>query len=172
MNKTLATLALAAVAALVLSACNGNGTGAHWCGSGAQRRRRVTVAPRWPYARHRQRPARSCTPAAPRSRHTPTISEISPSARTIRRRRRRDKVRSSTAAPTQGTIYYCLTGSGAGRKAFEGGSQDSGAPPTGPCAPLGATPTGFGWPSRSDGLRRQRRAMTSSEYQCLVRTKS
>lgn len=48
------------------------------------------------------------------------------------------------AVPTTGTIYYCLTGSGAGRKAFEGGSADAPAPPTGPCAPLGATATGFG----------------------------
>ncbi|MGC1379446.1 MAG: substrate-binding domain-containing protein [Candidatus Baltobacteraceae bacterium] len=68
------------------------------------------------------------------------------------------------AAGTHGTIYYCLTGSGAGRKAFEGGSQDSGAPPEGACAPLGATPTGFG--SRTDPMdfAGSDAAMTSSEY--------
>lgn len=46
------------------------------------------------------------------------------------------------------TIYYCLTGSGVGRKDFEGGSQDASYPPLGPCAGLGASPTGFG--SRTD----------------------
>ena len=42
----------------------------------------------------------------------------------------------------KGTIYYCLTGSGAGRKQFDGDpSRLSG---TAACAPLGDTPTGFG----------------------------
>ncbi|MBV8372802.1 MAG: hypothetical protein JOY69_06045, partial [Candidatus Eremiobacteraeota bacterium] len=54
------------------------------------------------------------------------------------------------AAPTTGTIFYCLANSGAGRKAFEGGPGDASAPPTGPCAPLGDTPTGFG--GRQDPL--------------------
>ena len=53
------------------------------------------------------------------------------------------------SAPTQGTIYYCINNSTDGRKAFEG-SGDSGFPPTGPCAPLGATATGFG--GRQDPL--------------------
>ncbi len=68
------------------------------------------------------------------------------------------------AAPTHGTVYYCLTGSGAGRRAFEGGSQDSSAPPTGPCAPLGASPTGFG--SRTDPMdfAGSDQAMSSTEY--------
>ena len=66
-------------------------------------------------------------------------------------------------APTVGTIYYCLTGSGDGRKAFENYS-DSGFPPTGPCAPLGATPTGFG--GRQDPLdfAGSDVAMTSVDY--------
>lgn len=48
------------------------------------------------------------------------------------------------SAGLKGSIYYCQTSSGDGRKAFEGGSGDAAFPPTGPCAPLGATPTGYG----------------------------
>ncbi len=48
-------------------------------------------------------------------------------------------------APTTGTIYYCLTGSGFGRAAF---TNPNGKSITGistqPCAPLGASPTGMG----------------------------
>ncbi|HEV3089901.1 MAG TPA: substrate-binding domain-containing protein [Candidatus Cybelea sp.] len=67
------------------------------------------------------------------------------------------------AAPTQGTIYYCLTSSTDGRHAFEGYS-DSGYPPTGPCAALGQTATGFG--GRQDPLDfvGSAVAMPSSEY--------
>lgn len=53
------------------------------------------------------------------------------------------------AAPTVGTVYYCFTNSGDGRKAFEG-EGDSAFPPTGPCAPLNQSPTGFG--GRQDPL--------------------
>ncbi|MBV9719670.1 MAG: substrate-binding domain-containing protein [Candidatus Eremiobacteraeota bacterium] len=53
------------------------------------------------------------------------------------------------AAPTQGTVYYCLTSSTDGRHAFEG-YEDSGYPPTGPCAALGDAATGFG--GRQDPL--------------------
>ena len=67
------------------------------------------------------------------------------------------------SAPTQGTIYYCINNSTDGRKAFEG-SGDSGFPPTGPCAPLGATATGFG--GRQDPLDfvGTATAMPSTEY--------
>ena len=44
------------------------------------------------------------------------------------------------AAPTNGTVYYCLTGSGFGRAAFESNNGTT----TAACAPLGATPTGLG----------------------------
>lgn len=68
------------------------------------------------------------------------------------------------AAPTQGTIYYCLTSSTDGRHAFEG-YNDSAYPPTGPCAPLGESATGFG--GRQDPLDfvGTAVAMPSSEYQ-------
>ena len=104
-------------------------------------------------------------PAARLSPATRTISEINPIGNYNQAQTPPGQGSLFYAAPTHGTIYYCLTGSGAGRKAFEGGSQDSGAPPTGPCAPLGATPTGFG--SRTDPLdfAASDQAMTSSEYQ-------
>jgi ABC-type phosphate transport system substrate-binding protein len=41
-----------------------------------------------------------------------------------------------------GTIFYCLTGSGAGRKQFNG--DPTRLPATAACAALGDTPTGFG----------------------------
>jgi hypothetical protein len=68
------------------------------------------------------------------------------------------------AVPTIGTIYYCLASSGAGRKVFEGGPGEGSAPATGPCAPLGATATGFG--GRQDPLDfvGSSVAMPSTEY--------
>lgn len=50
------------------------------------------------------------------------------------------------AAGTKGTIYYCLTGSGFGRKEFEANNGTA----TAACAPLGASPSGFG--GRQDPL--------------------
>lgn len=47
------------------------------------------------------------------------------------------------SAGTQGTIYYCSASSTEGREAFED-YKDSSWPPTGPCAELGQTATGFG----------------------------
>lgn len=47
---------------------------------------------------------------------------------------------------TRGTIYYCLTGSGFGRNEFVANNGTA----TAACAPLGATPTGFG--GRQDPL--------------------
>ncbi len=50
------------------------------------------------------------------------------------------------AAPTNGTVYYCLTGSGYGRAAFEANNGTA----TTACAPLGVSPTGLG--GRQDPL--------------------
>lgn len=50
------------------------------------------------------------------------------------------------AAPTAGTVYYCLTGSGYGRAEF---TTNNGTAITA-CAPLGASPSGFG--GRQDPL--------------------
>ncbi len=164
MNKTLATLAPAAVAALMLSACNGNTAGG---GTG--------VAPSVPAtgtaSRHHGRFGPNDN--GPQDLHAGGATfpgyaynlGNQPVGSYNQAQAPPGQGSLFYAAPTKGTIYYCLTGSGAGRKAFEGGSQDSGAPPTGPCAPLGATPTGFG--SRTDPMdfAASDQAMTSSEYQ-------
>jgi len=67
------------------------------------------------------------------------------------------------AAPTTGTIYYCITGSTAGRNAFEG-ANDSKYPPTGPCATLGQTATGFG--GRQDPLDFTGSAVAMASTEC------
>lgn len=67
------------------------------------------------------------------------------------------------SAPTTGTIYYCLTSSTDGRKAFEG-EGDSGFPPTGPCAALGAAATGFG--GRQDPLDFVATAVALASTEC------
>ncbi len=165
MNKTLATLAPAAVAALMLSACNGNSVGGATgvapvpnAGAAPQAHRggRMRGADNGPQDLH----AGGATfPAYAYNLGNQPVgtydqAQAPPGQGSL-----------FYAAPTHGTIYYCLTGSGAGRKAFEGGSQDSGAPPTGPCAPLGATPTGFGGRTDPMDFAGSDVAMTSSEYQ-------
>lgn len=69
------------------------------------------------------------------------------------------------SAPTTGTIYYCLTSSTDGRHAFEG-YQDSGYPPTGPCAPLGSSATGFG--GRQDPLDFVATAVALASTECCA----
>jgi phosphate transport system substrate-binding protein len=157
MHKVLATLALAAAPALLFSACNGAAGGS----SG------IAPLPNGSTSAHRLHPhdngpqdlhAGGATfPAyAYNLANQPVGSyeypQTPPGVGSL-----------FNAAPTTGTIYYCLTGSGAGRKAFEG-SGDQSAPPTGPCAPLGATPTGFG--GRQDPLDfvGSDVAMPSTEY--------
>jgi ABC-type phosphate transport system substrate-binding protein len=159
MNKTLATLALATVPALLLSACNGgamspSGTSAlpattHTVGGHAKPN---DNGPQDLHAGGATFPAYAYNLAnQPVGNYDQ--AQQPPGQGSL-----------FNAAPTAGTIYYCLTGSGAGRKAFEGGSGDSSAPPTGPCAPLGATPTGFG--GRMDPLDfvGSDVAMPSTEY--------
>lgn len=159
MHKALATLALAAVPALALSACNGSATG----GSTA-----IAPLPNAPASARKMHPHDN----GPQDLHAGGATfpaygynlanqpvgnynypQTPPGVGSL-----------FAAAPTNGTIYYCLTGSGAGRKAFEGGPQDQNAPPTGPCAPLGASPTGFG--GRQDPLDfvGSDVAMPSTEY--------
>ena len=58
----------------------------------------------------------------------------------------RERVLFSPATAAAGTIYYCLTGSGFGRKEFEANNGTA----TQACAALGATPVGFG--ARQDPL--------------------
>ncbi len=135
MNKTLVALALsAATAALALSACNGS-SGA---GSG------VASIPNAPTGSHRVR----ANDNGPQDLHAggatfPAYAynlgdqpaglysspQATPGPGSI-----------LASAGTAGVVYYCLTGSGFGRKQFTGQSITA----TVACAPLGASPTGFG----------------------------
>jgi ABC-type phosphate transport system substrate-binding protein len=68
------------------------------------------------------------------------------------------------SAGTTGTIYYCLTGSGFGRKVFEGPNVAAPNAATAACAPLGATPTGFGARHDPPDFVGSDIAMASSDY--------
>jgi ABC-type phosphate transport system substrate-binding protein len=141
MRNMLAVLALAAVPALILSACSGNAAGP---GAGG-------ALPSGPAAHHR---GVGPNDNGPQDLHaggatfpaygynlgnqpvgTYQYPQAPPGQGSI-----------FYAAPTKGTVYYCLTGSGYGRKEFE---QNNGTATTA-CAPLGASPTGFG--GRQDPL--------------------
>ena len=149
MKNALATLALAAVPALILSACNGNAGG-----SGV-----APTVPNAPAASSHHRHMRGAD-NGPQDLHAggstfaayaynlgnqPTGTYNSPQAPP-------GQGSLFYAAPTQGTIYYCLTGSGFGRAAFESNN--------------GTTTTGMRTarrhadrarrPSRSARFRRQR----------------
>ena len=139
MNKTLATLVLASAPALILSACNGGG------GSGMSSIPTANGA-----SRHRMGPNDN----GPQDLHAGgatfpayaynlasqpvglyTQAQPGPGAGSL-----------FFSAPTKGTVYYCLTGSGYGRAEF---IQNNGTATTA-CAALGLSPTGFG--GRQDPL--------------------
>jgi len=158
MKKTLVALALTALPAVMLSACNGSATG----GTG------VAPLPNAPASQH-GRMRRNDN--GPQDLHAggadiPAIAfNLGNQPVGYYNQTQQPPGQGSLfyAAPTTGTIYYCLTSSTDGRKAFYG-SGDSGFPPTGPCAPLGAAATGFG--GRQDPLDfvASATALTSAEY--------
>lgn len=139
MKNALATLALAAVPALILSACNGNAAGGgpgvapavnapaassphhgrmHHQDNGPQDLHAGGATfPAYAYNLGNQPVGLYSQPQAPPGQGSLLY-----------------------AAPTTGTVYYCLTGSGFGRAAFESNNGTT----TAACAPLGATPTGLG----------------------------
>jgi ABC-type phosphate transport system substrate-binding protein len=147
MRNTLATLALAAFSALLLSACGGTAAG-----------NAMGVTPGIPNA-----PAASRGHRAHRLDNGPQDlhaggADIPGIAYNLGDQPVGNYNQNQTppgqgslfyAAPTSGTIYYCITSSTDGREAFED-YKDSGYPPTGPCAPLGSPATGFG--GRQDPL--------------------
>ncbi len=154
MKNTLATLALAAIPALVLSACNG-GT----AGSGAG----VSAIPNTPASHSRIRHddngpqdlhAGGSTFAAYAynlgSQPVGSYTDPQPPPGT-----------GSLFANYggTGTIYYCLTGSGFGRAAFESNNGTT----TDPCAPLGASPTGLGGRQDPPDFAGSDAAMASTE---------
>jgi|SRR5579883_672105 len=142
MRKTLVTLALAALPALILSACNGSSAGGYGM---------TPTAPSAPAASHHRirgldngpqdlHAGGATFPAYGYNLGNQPVGTYNqpqspPGQGSI-----------FYAAPTKGTVYYCLTGSGYGRKEFEANNGTA----TTACAPLGASPSGFG--GRQDPL--------------------
>ncbi len=139
MKNILATLALAAAPALILSACNGNaaGTGVsaipnapaahgsriHHEDTGADLEAGGATFPAYAYNLGNQPTGQGTGPRTP-----PGTGSL------------------FASYGGNGTIYYCLTGSGFGRSEFEANNGTA----TVACQPLGATPAGFG--ARQDPL--------------------
>ncbi|HVR45358.1 MAG TPA: substrate-binding domain-containing protein [Candidatus Binatia bacterium] len=157
MNKTLATVALAAVPALLLSACNGSAGGGNSAiaplpnssqASHATRVRGLDNGPNDLHAGGATFPAYAYNLASqPAGLYNQP--QAPPGQGSL-----------FYSVPTKGTIFYCLTGSGYGRAEF---TTNNGTATTA-CAPLGASPTGFG--GRQDPLDfvGSDVALKSSEY--------
>lgn len=139
MNKHLVALALAAVTALMLSACNG-GSGAgsgispipNASGSAAHRVRRASSSSNDMWAGGATFPAYGYNLGA-QPVGTPGPGQPTPGPGSILY---------AAGQKIGDNIYYCLTGSGFGRKEFEANNGTA----TQACAALGQTPTGFGAP--------------------------
>jgi len=140
MNKALATLALAAVPALLLSACNSqSGVASLPRGTGASTQSNAQGGPRMHHNDNGPQDLHAGGATFPAYAYNLASQPVG--------------LYSSPQAPpgtgslfakvkTTGTIYYCLTGSGAGRKQFDG--DPARLPGSAACAALGDTPTGFG----------------------------
>jgi len=143
MKNTLAALALAALPALILSACNGSTAGSPGV---------VPISSGPSAVSHRSR-VRG-TDNGPQDLHAggadfPAYAynlEKQPVGTYNQAQSPPGQGSLFYAAPTQGTIYYCINSSGYGRKEFEANNGTA----TTACAPLDASPTGFG--GRQDPL--------------------
>ncbi|MFY9884978.1 MAG: substrate-binding domain-containing protein [Candidatus Cybelea sp.] len=141
MRNILATVALAAVPALVMSACSGNGQGTG-----------VSAVPNVPAstAGHHNRPLDTGADLEAGGATFPAFGYnlgSQPVGSGVSGTRPGPGAGSLFASyGGAGTIYYCLTGSGFGRKEFEANNGTA----TQACAALGATPVGFG--ARQDPL--------------------
>jgi ABC-type phosphate transport system substrate-binding protein len=148
MKKALATMALAAVPALILSACNGTGQSGvaslpnassistQSNAQGGPRMRHNDNGPQDLHAGGATFPAYAYNTAS-QPVGTFSMPQAPPGGASL-----------FAHYGGTGTIYYCLTGSGAGRLQFDG--DPSRLPATAACAGLGDTPTGFG--GRADPL--------------------
>ena len=159
MKKPLVTLALAAVPALLVSACNGGTNGS----SGM-----TPALPNAPAASHHRMHRND---NGPQDLHAggadiPAIAyNLGSQPVGYYNQSQPGPLQGSLfyAAPTTGTIYYCLTSSTDGRKAYYD-SGDTQYPPTGPCAALGQTATGFG--GRQDPLDFVASAVALASTEC------
>ncbi|HET6275058.1 MAG TPA: substrate-binding domain-containing protein [Candidatus Cybelea sp.] len=138
MKNRLATLALAALPALVLSACNGS-----TAGSGVSALPNGAAAPQSKIHPNKKVGAAlygggATFPAYGYNLGAQPVGTPGPGQPTPAP----GSVLFGAQKKTKGAIYYCLTGSGFGRKEFE---ANNGTATVG-CAPLTASPAGFGAP--------------------------
>jgi ABC-type phosphate transport system substrate-binding protein len=160
MRKSLASVLLAAAPVLILSACNSaggsNGVSALPNAAPVSRAAQTRIRPN-DFSANDLHAGGATFPAyaynlgiQPTGCALTGCSETSPGAAPALPQAPPGKGSLFNSAHLDGTVYYCLTGSGDGRKAFYGGTADASFEPFGPCAPLGATATGFG--GRQDPL--------------------
>ena len=143
MRKVLATLALATIPAIALSACNGPSNGATGASALPNTIGHVGVRPN-DFSANDLHAGGATFPAygynlGSQPAGLATKPQAPPGTGSIF---------GSIKLGGHASIYYCLTGSGTGRGIFTSGSKGqsdgSTATTTGACAPLGATPSGFG----------------------------
>jgi ABC-type phosphate transport system substrate-binding protein len=149
MRNTLATVALAAIPALILGACNGGAAGGPTLGALPS-----SAAPANQHRIHHLDTGSQDLHAGgadfPGYAYNLAQQPVGYYYQTQATPGKGSLFYEATAnGDVNGNIYYCLNSSGDGRHAFED-YDDSGFPPTGPCAPLGASATGFG--GREDPL--------------------
>jgi phosphate transport system substrate-binding protein len=163
MRNALATLALVAVSTVALTACNGPSSGATGVSALPNAYSQAKLHPKLFNAIDLHAGGATFPAYAYNLGNQPvglaTQAQAPPGAGSLF-----GSVKLSHGA----TIYYCLTGSGTGRGIFETGtkSQSGGgtATTTGACAPLGATPTGFGAAVDPPDFAGSDVAMASTEY--------
>ena len=162
MRNALATLVLAAFSAATLTACNGSSNGA--TGVGARPNARSQAKHPQDFSTNDLHAGGATFPAyAYNLGNQPTGLATQPQAPPGA-----GSLFGSVSLPNGSTVYYCLTGSGTGRGIFETGSKSQSgggtATTTGSCAPLGATPTGFGARVDPPDFAGSDVAMASTEY--------
>jgi phosphate transport system substrate-binding protein len=163
MRNALATLVLAAVPALLLTACNGPSNGSSGVSALPNARSQARLHPQGINPKDMYSGGATFPAYAYNLGNQPVGLATQPQAPPGD-----GSLFASANVPGGGAIYYCLTGSGTGRGIFETGtkSQSGGstATTTGPCAPLGATPTGFGANVDPPDFAGSDVAMASTEY--------
>ncbi|MBV8148911.1 MAG: hypothetical protein JO092_07450, partial [Candidatus Eremiobacteraeota bacterium] len=163
MRNALATLVLAAFSAASLTACNGPSNGATGVGALPNARSQANLRPRDFSANDLHAGGATFPAYAYNLGNQPTGLATQPQAPPGA-----GSLFGSVSLPSGSTVYYCLTGSGTGRGIFETGSKSQSgggnATTAGACAPLGATPTGFGARVDPPDFAGSDVAMASTEY--------
>lgn len=171
MRKVLASVAMACVPALVLSACNGSPNGATGISTlpatngAASQSRPFDLSANDLHAGGATFPALAYNGAS-QPVGLSTSTQAPPAAGSLF---------ATVKLSSSSHVYYCLTGSGTGVGIFTTGSkgQTGGgtATTTGACAPLGATPTGFGARKDPPDFAASDAALASTDYTAYKTTR-